>query len=322
MRYRELGKTGIKISSVGYGCMGLSHASGTPVEKEKAIRLIRRAYDFGYTLFDTAQCYNGVYPDGTLACNEMLVGEALHDIRDKVVIATKFGVQFTPDGLATDSSPATIRESVESSLRKLQTDYIDLYYQHRVDKGTPIEEVAGVMSDLIREGKIRSWGISMVDEETLRRANAVCPVSAIQNLYNMTSTGDEELFPVLKELGVTYVSCCPLSKGLLSGAYNASSTFEKEDFRSHMAQFTPEGYAKNQPLLDAIYGLAEEKNATNAQIALAYMMCKEIPIVPIPGSRKEERIRENAGAGDISLTKEELARLDHVLEQMEMRERR
>lgn len=322
MRYQELGKTGIQISSVGYGCMGLSHASGTPVEKQEAIRLIRRAYDFGYTLFDTAQCYNGVYPDGTLACNEALVGEALHDIRDKVVIATKFGVQFTPDGLATDSSPATIRESVESSLRKLQTDYIDLYYQHRVDKGTPIEEVAGVMSDLIREGKIRAWGISMVDEETLRQANKVCPVSAIQNLYNMTSTGDEKLFPVLKELGVTYVSCCPLSKGLLSGAYNAASTFEKEDFRSHMAQFTPEGYAKNQPLLDAIHTLAEEKNATNAQIALAYMMCKEVPIVPIPGSRKEERIRENAGAGDITLTKEELAQLDRVLEQMGMRKGR
>lgn len=319
MRHQELGKTGIQISSVGYGCMGLSHAGGKPTEKQEAIRLIRRAYDFGYTFFDTAQCYNGVYPDGTLACNESLVGEALKGIREKVVIATKFGVQFTTDGLATDSSPATIRESVESSLRKLQTDTIDLYYQHRIDKGTPIEEVAGVMADLIREGKIRAWGISMVDEETLRRAHAVCPVSAIQNLYNMTNTQDEKLFPVLQELGITYVSCCPLSKGLLSGAYHAGSTFDKEDFRSRMPQFTPEGYRQNQPLLDAIHQIAQRKGATNAQIALAYMMCKEIPIVPIPGSRKEERVRENAGAGDVQLTAEEVEMLDEVLVQLRLR---
>lgn len=310
MRYQELGKTGIRISSVGYGCMGLTHAAGAPVEKAEGVRLIRAAYDAGYTFFDTAQCYNGVYPNGTLACNETVVGEALHDIRDKVVIATKFGVQFTTDGLGTDSSPATIRESVESSLRKLKTDYIDLYYQHRIDRGTPPEEVAGVMSELIREGKIRAWGISMADEDTLRRADAVCKVSAIQNLYNMTDTKDEALFPVLKELGVTYVSCCPLMKGILSGAYNESSRFEKEDFRSRMPQFTPEGYAANRILLKGIREMAEKKGATNAQVALAYMMCKEIHIIPIPGSRKEERIRENAGAGDLVLGPEELAWLD------------
>ena len=321
MRTQELGRTGIEISSVGYGCMGLSHASGAPTERREAVRLIRLAFETGYTFFDTAQCYNGVYPDGTLACNEELVGEALAGIRDEVVIATKFGVQFTTDGLATDSSPATIRESVDSSLRKLRTDHIDLYYQHRIDKGTPIEEVAGVMSDLIREGKIRSWGISMVDEETLRRAHAVCPVSAIQNLYNMTNTKDEALFPVLKELGVTFVSCCPLSKGLLSGAYRAGTTFDARDFRSHMPQFTPKGYAENQPLLDAIAELAAQKGATNAQIALAYMMCKDVPIVPIPGSRKEERVRENAGAGDILLTEQEVGRLDQVLERLGMRTR-
>lgn len=319
MRYQKLGKTGIQISSVGYGCMGLSHAAGTPVEKKEAVHLIRTAYEAGYTLFDTAQCYNGVYPDGTLACNEEIVGEALHDIRDKVVISTKFGVQFTPDGLATDSSPATIRESVESSLRKLKTDYIDLYYQHRIDKGTPVEKVAEVMAELIKEGKIRAWGISMADEDTLRRANAVCPVSAIQNLYNMTNTQDEKMFPVLKELGVTYVSCCPLSKGLLSGVYGPSSKFEKSDFRSHMPQFTPEGYASNQLLLDAIGEIAEAKRATNAQIALAYMMCKEIPVVPIPGSRREARIRENAGAGDILLTKEEMMLLDEKLNKLALK---
>lgn len=247
MRTQELGRTGIQISSVGYGCMGLSHADGQPVEKQEAIHLIHTAVDAGYTFFDTARCYNGVYPNGTLACNEQLVGEALRGRRERVVIATKFGVEFTVDGLGTDSSPATIRESVESSLRRLQTDYIDLYYQHRIDKGTPIEEVAGVMADLIREGKIRAWGISMCDEETLRKASAVCPVSAVQNLYNMMDTHDEALFPALKELGVTYVSCCPLSKGLLSGAYNAQSTFEQTDFRSRMPQFTPEGCERTAP---------------------------------------------------------------------------
>lgn len=319
MRYQELGKTGIVISSIGYGCMGLTHAAGTPVDKKEAVRLIRLAYEEGYTLFDTAQCYNGVYPDGTLACNEEVVGEALHDIRDKVVIATKFGVQFTTDGLGTDSSPATIRESVESSLRKLRTDHIDLYYQHRIDKGNPVEEVAGVMADLIQEGKIRAWGISMADEATLRRAHAVCPVAAIQNLYNMTSTGDESLFPVLKKLGVSYVSCCPLSKGLLSGAYNATSTFEKEDFRSRMPQFTPEGYAQTQPLLDVIHEVAEAHGATNAQVALAYMMNKEVPIVPIPGSRKPERIRENARAADLNLSQADMAKLDSKLEQLGLR---
>lgn len=318
MRFQELGRTGIQISSVGYGCMGLSHAGGDPTPKADAVRLIREGYDMGYTLFDTAQCYNGVYPDGTLACNEILVGEALRGIREKVVIATKFGVQFTTDGLATDSSHATIRESVESSLRKLQTDYIDLYYQHRLDRGTPVEDVAGVMADLIREGKIRAWGISMADEDSLRRAHAVCPVSAVQNLYNMTRTDDEALFPVLMELGVTYVSCCPLAKGLLSGAYDASSTFEKTDYRSHMAQFTPEGYAKTQPLLDAIHALAAKKNATSAQIALAYMMCREVPIVPIPGTRRAERMRENAGAGDIVLTPQEIETLDVQLKALGM----
>lgn len=319
MKQFKLGNTNIEVSAVGYGCMGLSHAGGDPTERSAAVELIRNAYDMGYTFFDTAQCYNGVYPDGTMACNEELVGEALHGIRDRVVIATKFGVQFTPDGLADDSKPATIRESVESSLRKLRTDYIDLYYQHRVDKGTPIEEVAGVMADLIKEGKIRAWGMSMVNEEQIRKAHAACPITAIQNLYNMTSTGDEKLFPVLKELGISYVSCCPMAKGLLSGAYHVGSTFDKTDFRSRMPQFTAEGYAKNQPLIDCIHEMAERKGATNAQISLAYMICKEAHIIPIPGSRKKERVLENAGAGEIDLTPAELAALDEKLTELGLR---
>ena len=320
MRYQELGKTGIMVSSVGYGCMGLSHAGGNPTPVKDAVKLLREAYDAGYTFFDTAQCYNGVYPDGTLACNEKIVGEAFSGMRDKVVIATKFGVQFTTDGLATDSSPETIRESVESSLRKLKTDYIDLYYQHRIDKGTPVEEVAGVMKELIQEGKIRAWGLSMADEETIRRADQVCKVSAVQNMYNMLNTKDENLFPVLKELGVSYVSCCPLMKGILTGAYNESSTFDKTDFRSRMPQFTKEGYASSQPLIDAISSVAAQKHAANAQIALAYMMCKDVPVIPIPGSRKISRVLENAGAGDIILSKEEIAMLDGCLAELGYRE--
>lgn len=311
MRYQELGRTGIKISSVGYGCMGLSHAAGKPVERNRAVRLVRQAFEAGYTFFDTAQCYNGVYPDGTLACNEEIVGEALEPLRGKVVIATKFGVQFTCDGLATDSAPATIRESVEGSLRRLRTDCIDLYYQHRLDAGTPVEEVAETMADLIRKGKIRAWGLSMVGEDDLRRAHAVCPVSAVQNLYNLTDMRDDPLLPVLDGLGVTYVSACPLSKGLLSGAYDVDSSFEKEDFRSRMPQFTERGYRSSAPLIDAVREVAKAHGATPAQVSLAHMMCKA-HIVPIPGTRTESRIIENAGAGDLVLDAAEMAALDEA----------
>ncbi len=313
MRYQKLGKSGIEISVMGLGCMGLTHAEGPAIDKAESIRLIREAVDMGYTLIDTVQCYNGVYPDGSLACNEIVVGEALKGIRDKVVLATKFGVEFTTSGLGRDSNPVTIRESVESSLRKLQTDYIDLYYQHRVDPSVPIEEVAGVMSELMQEGKIRTWGMSMVGEEEIRKAHTVCPLSAVQNMYNMTVTDDEKLFPVLQELGITYVSVCPLSKGLLSGAYSKDSTYDKDDFRSRMKQFTGEGLESFQPLLDVIAEMAAEKHATNAQIALAWMMCNEMHVVPIPGSRKLERIRENGAAGDLVLSAEEMKRLDEKI---------
>ena len=318
MRYQELGKSGIQISAMGLGCMGLTHAEGAPLDKKDSINLIREALDMGYTLFDTAQCYNGVYPNGGLAINEIVVGEALKDVRDKIVIATKFGVEFTTGGLGMDSSRATIRESVESSLRKLQTDYIDLYYQHRVDPNTPIEEVASVMKELIQEGKIRTWGMSMVDEQQIRKAHAVCPLSAVQNMYSMTTTRDEVLFPVMEELGITYVSACPLSKGILSGAYNKDSKFDKDDFRSRMSHFSEEGYNKWQPLIDVINEMAKEKNATNAQIALAWMMCKDVHVVPIPGSRKVSRVSENAKAGDLILTKEELNRLDEGIARVDI----
>ena len=317
MRYIELGKSGIQISAIGLGCMGLTHAEGVPIDKKDAVSLIQAGIDeMGYTLIDTAQCYNGVYPGGALACNEKVVGEALQGRREKVVLATKFGVEFTTGGLGMDSSPATIRESLESSLRKLNTDYIDLYYQHRVDPVTPIEEVAGVMAELIKEGKIRTWGMSMVNEEQIRKAHAICPLSAVQNMYSMTTTEDEDLFPALQELGITYVSACPLSKGLLSGAYTKDSKFDKDDFRSRMDHFTEDGLNRWQPLIDAIAETAKDNNATNAQIALAWMMCKDMKVVPIPGSRKISRIRENAGSADIILSAEELNRLDSRIKEL------
>lgn len=272
MRYFKLGNTDMEVSAVGYGCMGLSHASGEPTERNEAIRLIRSAVDMGYSFFDTAQCYNGVYADGSISCNEELVGAALKDVRSHVVIATKFGVQFTDTGLAMDSRPETIRNSVEESLKRLRTDYIDLYYQHRVDPNVPEEEVAGVMTELISEGKIRAWGISMADEDVLRRAHKVCPVTAIQNVYTLLNTKDSILFPVLRELDISFVSCCPLWKGLFSGAYNEASTFEDTDFRSRMKQFTKEGYEESQPVLKLLSDMAEEKGATMAQVALAWMI--------------------------------------------------
>ena len=218
----------------------------------------------------------------------------LEGIRDQVYIATKTMAQNGED----------FRKDLETSLKNLRTDHIDLYYQHRLDPRVPVEVVAETVADLIREGKVRAWGLSMVGEDALRRAHAVCPVSAVQNLYNHTDTHDEALFPVVEELGITYVSACPLSKGLLSGAYSAASTFEAEDFRSHMPQFTEEGFRTYAPLIQAVEEVAR------AQVSLAYMMDKDARVVPIPGSRKEERIRENAGAADIGLTAEDLARLD------------
>ncbi|HJB56090.1 MAG TPA: aldo/keto reductase [Candidatus Flavonifractor intestinipullorum] len=317
MNTRTLGAD-LTVSAVGLGCMGFSHAYGAPTEKHEAIRAIRAAYDLGYTLFDTAETY------GTAADpheNEKLVGEALRDVRNSVQIVTKFGIRFDETSTAVnkplipDSRPETIRASVEGSLRRLQTDHIDLYFQHRMDPKVEPEAVAQVMADLIREGKITHWGISEADETYLRRAHAVCPVTAVQNRYSMMARQHEVLFPALEELHIGFMAFSPMANGLLTGAYGKNDTFApKLDYRSAMPQFTPEAADQNRALLELLRDLAEEKHATPAQISLGWMLCKKPYIVPIPGSRKAERMRENAGAAEVLLSPEEVAAIDKALD--------
>lgn len=312
MKNKILGKD-LCVSAVGLGCMGFSHAYGAPTEKKEAVAILRASIDMGYTFFDTAECY-GPYE------NEEILGEAFEGCRDNVVIATKFGVTHAPDrSLITDSRPETIKKSVEGSLKRLKTDHIDLYYQHRIDPNVSPEEVANCMKQLIKEGKITHWGISEANEEYLRRAHAVCPVTAIQNRYSMMYREYEKLFPVLEELGVGFVAFSPLANGVLSGAYNANSSFEKgTDYRADMPQFAPQAFEENSGLFALLNALAESKKATPAQISLAWMMCKRPYIVPIPGSRKLSRLQENAKAADIDLSTEEVISIDHALKNTRM----
>ena len=318
MGKRRLGATNLFVNPVGLGCMGFSHAYGTAIEKSEAIKTIRAAYELGYNFFDTAQCYTGENIDGSTSNNEELVGEALKSIRDKVVIATKFGVAHNPDrSLTLDSSPATIRKSVDGSLKRLGVDTIDLYYQHRIDPKVEPETVAAVMNELIAAGKIKSWGISEANEEYLRRAHKVCPVTAIQNRYSLMARWHEKLFPVLEELGVTFVAFSPLANGLLSGTYMKAESFkEAGDYRNMMPQFTASGMNKAQDLLMLLEKLAAEKKSTPAQISLAWMICKKPYIVPIPGSRKLSRLKENFGAEDILLSTKEIADIDAKIDTM------
>lgn len=321
MQYRTLGKD-LKVSAVGLGCMGMSHAYGAPADKKEMTELLAEAVDIGYTFFDTAEVYGT--PENPHH-NEELIGEALRPYRNKVVIATKFGIHFDMDSkqvnklLVPDSRPEVIRASAERSLKRLGTDHLDLYYQHRVDPDVPIEEVAGVMQGLMKEGKIIHWGLSEVDEATIRRAHAVCPVTAIQNRYSMMARWYEMLFPVLEELHIGYVAFSPLANGFLSAKYGKDSKFEAgTDYRSVMPQFTPEAAEQNKKLLKLLDTVSREKHSTSSQISLAWMLCKKSYLVPIPGTRKSERLKENAGAVDIELTEEEIAALDGQLDNMEM----
>lgn len=321
MNTRTLGAD-LTVSAVGLGCMGFSHAYGAPTEKNDAIRSIRAAYDLGYTMFDTAETY------GTAADpheNEKLVGEALADVRNSVQIVTKFGIRFDETSTAVnkplipDSRPETIRASVEGSLRRLGTDHIDLYFQHRMDPHVESEAVAQVMADLIREGKITHWGISEATEDYLRRAHRVCPVTAVQNRYSMMARQHEALFPVLEELKVGFVAFSPMANGLLTACYGKDDKFDpKLDYRSAMPQFTPEAADQNRALLELLRDLAERKHATPAQISLAWMLCKKPYIVPIPGSRKVDRMRENAGAAEVVLSPAEVEALDKTLDTIPM----
>lgn len=319
MKKRILGQN-LEVSAVGLGCMGFSHASGAPTERSEAVKILRQAYDMGYTFFDTAECYTGTYPDGSISYNEELVGEALRDIRDKVVIATKCGVRHAPDhGLILDSRPETIRASVEGSLKKLGVETIDLYYQHRIDPKVEPEAVADTMRQLIQEGKIRHWGISETTEEYLRRAHAVCPVTAVQNRYSLMARWHESLFPTLEELNVGFVAFSPMANGFLSGAYTAESKFEPgTDYRGNMPQYTAEGFEKSRALMELLDRLATEHSATQAQVSMAWMICKKPYIVPIPGSRKPERLRENLKAGEIVLSEQEISAIDGAVGAMEL----
>lgn len=323
MQYRTLGSD-LTVSAVGLGCMGMSHAYGAPADKKEMTELLAQAVDLGYTFFDTAEVYGTPeHPHD----NEELVGAALKPYRDKIVLATKFGIHFdmtsnaTNKPLVPDSRLEVIRASVDASLKRLDTDHIDLYYQHRLDPKIPIEEVAGVMADLIREGKITHWGLSEATEDTIRRAHAVCPVTAIQNRYSMMARWYENLFPVLEELHIGYVAFSPLANGFLSGKYDKSSRFDAgTDYRSVMPQFQPENIARNHDLLTLLQKLAEQNNATPAQISLAWMLCKKPYLVPIPGTRRLSRLLENAGAADVTLAAEEVSVIDEALNDMEMSE--
>lgn len=320
MKQRILGND-LKVSAIGLGCMGFSHAYGAPTNRIEAVQGLLRAADMGYTFFDTAEVYGT--PENPHH-NEELVGAALKGRQD-VCIATKFGIHFDRNDpsvnkpLVPDSRPETIRASAEDSLRRLGRDHIDLYYQHRPDPEIPIEEVAGVMADLIREGKVTHWGLSEATEDAVRRAHAVCPVTAIQNRYSMMARWYEPLFPVLEELGIGYVAFSPMANGLLSGKYGKDTVFGgHEDYRSVMPQYQPENLERNRELLELLQKTAAEKNATPAQISMAWMLCKKPYIVPIPGTRKPERLTENLGAADVELSAAEVAALDAALDRIPM----
>ena len=310
------------MSAIGLGCMGMSHAYGAPADRREMTELLSDAVDMGYTFFDTAESY------GTAANphdNEELLGEALRPFRDRIVIATKFGISFeNPNApgthaVITDSRPEVIRRSVESSLRRLQTDHIDLYYQHRTDPQVEPETVATVMADLIKEGKILHWGLSEANVEYMRRAHSVCHVTAIQNRYSMMARWNESLFPVLEELGIGFVAFSPLANGLLSLYYTENDRFDAAvDYRASMPQFQKESFGQNKALFSLLDELAEQKHATPAQISLAWMLCKKPWIVPIPGTRKLCRLKENIGAADIRLSAEEIKDIDAALDSMHM----
>lgn len=319
MQQRILGDS-LAVSAIGYGCMGLSHAYGVALDRETAIQRIREAYEAGYTLFDTAEVYVGQYADGTPAVNEEVVGQAIRPFRDRIVLATKGGIRWEGKRTVPDASPASIRASLENSLRRLGVETIDLYYQHRQDKTREPEEVAGLFADLIREGKIRHWGISNATREYIERADAVCRVTAVQLRYSMLARWTEELFPMLEERHIGAVAYSPIANGFLSGKIMSSEHYDRAtDFRSFMPQYQEEEIEKSRTLLDYMESLARDRGATVAQISLAWILCKKPWIVPIPGTGKSERILENARASDIVLSDMEIRSLDELLDNTDLK---
>jgi aryl-alcohol dehydrogenase-like predicted oxidoreductase len=310
MQKRKLGKSNLEVSAIGLGCMGLSYGFGPAVDKQEGIALIRAAVEKGVTFFDTAEAY------GPFA-NEELVGEALAPFRSKVVIATKFGFKVDPTaarGLnGVDSRPSHIKEVAEASLKRLKTDVIDLFYQHRVDPDVPIEDVAGAVKELIQQGKVKHFGLSEAGVKTIRRAHAVQPVTALQSEYSLWWREPEaEILPALEELGIGFVPFSPLGKGFLTGKINEDTKFTKNDFRNIVPRFTPENRKANQAVVDVLEKFAQQKKATPAQIALAWLLAQKPWIVPIPGTTKLHRLEENIGAAAIELTPDDLRQIDNV----------
>ncbi|MDX6039352.1 aldo/keto reductase [Scandinavium lactucae] len=310
MQKRFLGQSGLEVSALGLGCMGLSHGYGPATDTRQAVELIRAAVERGVTFFDTAEVY-GPY------VNEEVVGEALKPFRDRVIIATKFGFTFGADNKQQilNSRPEHIRQAVEGSLRRLKTDVIDLLYQHRVDPDVPIEDVAGTVKALIAEGKVKHFGLSEAGVQTIRRAHAVQPVAALQSEYSMWwREPEQEILPLLEELGIGFVPFSPLGKGFLTGAIKAGTTFGQDDFRSQVPRFATEAIEANEKLVALLGEIAAEKSVTSAQIALAWLLAQKPWIVPIPGTTKLHRLEENLGAADLILSQDELRKVNQALE--------
>jgi aryl-alcohol dehydrogenase-like predicted oxidoreductase len=308
MHKRNLGDSSLEVSALGLGCMGMSFGYGPAADKQAMISLIRTAVERGVSFFDTAEVYGPFV-------NEELVGEALAPVREQVVIATKFGFKLKPDGSpgweGLDSRPEHIREVAEASLKRLRIDTIDLFYQHRVDPDVPIEDVAGAVKELIQEGKVRHFGLSEAGAQTIRRAHAVQAVTALQSEYSLWTRGPEEdILPVLEELGIGFVPYSPLGRGFLTGKLNAATTFDSTDFRNNLPRFTPEAMAANRALVDLLGAIAQRKGATPAQIALAWLLARKPWIVPIPGTTKLHRLEENLGAADVELLPDDLREIE------------
>lgn len=312
MEKRILGKNKLEVSALGLGCMGLSFGYGKPTEKQDAIQLIRAAYEQGVTFFDTAEVY-GPYT------NEDLLGEALEPFRKDVVIATKFGFKNAKTDLGMDSRPETIRAVAEASLKRLKTDVIDLFYQHRVDPNVPIEDVAGTVKELIEEGKVKHFGLSEAGAQTIRKANAVQPVTALQSEYSLFyRDAENEIIPTLEELGIGFVPFSPLGKGFLTGAINETTQFEKDDFRNIVPRFSEENRKANQALVDLLRSIAAEKEATPAQIALSWLLAQKPWIAPIPGTTKLHRLTENLGGASVELTVGDLNNIKKAAEKIKI----
>lgn len=310
MDKRNLG--GLEVSAIGLGCMGLNFGYGPGVSTADGVALIRAAFDQGVTFFDTAECYGPF-------TNETMVGEALEPIRDQVVIATKFGFEEGDSTHAPDSRPERIRAVADAVLERLRTDRIDLFYQHRVDPNVPIEEVAGAVKDLITAGKVKHFGLSEAGVDTIRRAHAVQPVAALQSEYSLWwREPEKEILPTLEELGIGFVPFSPLGKGFLTGAINEATTFDAKDFRNAVPRFSPEARKANQALVERLGDIAAEKDATRAQIAIAWLLARKPWIAPIPGTTKLSRLDENLGAAQVELTQADLARIESALADIEV----